>query len=368
MLRVLVVDDSALMRRHLGMLFASQPDIEVETARNGAEALALIPRFDPHVVTLDINMPEMDGITCLSHIMLSHPRPVLMVSSITEEGAEVTLQALGLGAVDFVLKPGGTISLSIDRIERELLAKLRSAASARVRRRRAAAAPPPSPPAPPLPRPAAPSRGRLLPKGLVLIGVSTGGPGALEEMLPRLAADFPWPVLIAQHMPAAFTGSFARRLDAACALDVVEVTRQMAIEPGRIHVAKGEADLVVSRGGTGLLATPVPASAGHLWHPSVARLVASAAETVPAEDLIAVQLTGMGNDGAAEMTELRRHGARTIAQDEATSVVFGMPGELVRLGGASLTLPIGRIAGQLTAWTMPAPSRPAAPETRHAHR
>ncbi len=360
MIKVLVVDDSALMRKHLTDLFESEGDYTVRTARNGVEALTALDTFDPDVITLDINMPEMDGITCLARIMQQRPKPVLMVSSLTEEGAEATLQALSLGAIDFVHKPGGTISLSIDQIRREILVKARESVGARVRRsvglrgrlraerdriagrpdsglRRAVSA--------------APRSGF----GLVLVGVSTGGPGTLEEIIPVLPADFPWAVLIAQHMPGTFTTVYARRLDEMSEIRVVEAAHQMRIEPGTVYVAKGDADLVVSRRATGLIATPVPSSHAHVWHPSVARLVASAIDAVPVAQLIGVQLTGMGDDGAAEMARLNQLGGRTIAQDAETCVVFGMPNELIGRGGADRVLPDHRIAGQLVDWVMAPP-------------
>ncbi len=353
MIKVLIVDDSALMRKHLVTLLESEGGFQVRVARNGVEALSLLGSFDPDVITLDINMPEMDGITCLSRIMLEKPKPVLMVSSLTEKGAEVTLQALSLGAVDYVHKPDGTISLSIERVQRELLAKISAAATAKVRR-------------------AVGLRDRLIQDrsraqrpdhrfsgaapgafGLVLIGVSTGGPGVLEEILPALPADFPWAVLVAQHMPGSFTNVFAKRMGNICAMPVQEASHQMPIEPGKVYIAKGDADLVISARGGAWLATPVPSSQQHLWHPSVARMVASAIEAVPAGRLIGVLLTGMGDDGAAAMAELKRRGGRTIAQDESTSVVFGMPCELIRLGGAGVVLPSNRIARQLAAWASP---------------
>ncbi|MDR3374199.1 MAG: chemotaxis-specific protein-glutamate methyltransferase CheB [Ancalomicrobiaceae bacterium] len=355
MIKVLIVDDSALMRKHLSSLLEEAGGFETRAVRNGVEALAALA-IDPFdVVTLDINMPEMDGITCLSRIMATDPKPVVMVSSLTERGAEATLQALSLGAVDFIQKPGGTISLSMDQIQRDLIAKIRSAATSRVRRstglktrlaaeqqriadkgHSAAEKPPANAP-------------RGLP-GLVLIGVSTGGPGTLDEILPRLPAHFPWSVLIAQHMPGSFTGVFARRLNDMCRVPVVEVSRQAPIEPGTIYVAKGDADLVVTRRGSGYSATPVPSSSEHLWHPSVARLVRSALDLVPVNRLIGVELTGMGDDGAAEMATLKQRGGLTIAQDEDTSIVFGMPHELIRRGGASVVLPAEKIADQLTSW------------------
>lgn len=351
MIRALVADDSALMRRHLTQLLEAAGGFTVQTARNGVEVLEALKSFDPHVITLDVNMPEMDGITCLSRIMSEDPRPVVMVSSLTEEGAETTLQALSLGAVDFVQKPGGTISLSIDRIHRELLLKVRSAATTRVRRstglrgRLAAQRRRPAPPPPSAQVSFAGGR-----PGLVLVGVSTGGPGVLEDILPRLPADFPWPILVAQHMPSSFTGVFARRLNELCAVSVVEVARQMPVEPGTVYIAKGDADLVVTRRGIGYSATPLPQSDTHIWHPSVARMVESALALLPANRLIAVQLTGMGDDGAEAMARLRAGGGLTIAQDEETSVVFGMPQELIKRGGASVVLPSDAIAEQLIGW------------------
>jgi len=186
--------------------------------------------------------------------------------------------------------------------------------------------------------------------GMVLIGVSTGGPGTLEDVLPKLPANFPWPVVIAQHMPSSFTGVFARRLGSLCRIPVVEVARQTVLEPANVYIARGDADLVFTRSGLGLAALPAPAGATFLWHPSVTRMVDSALAVLPPERLIGVMLTGMGDDGAASMARLRSSGGRTIAQDEASCVVFGMPGELVRLKGASSVLPATRIAGQLTSW------------------
>jgi two-component system chemotaxis response regulator CheB len=358
MIKVLVVDDSALMRKHLVTLLESEGGFQVRVARNGVEALSLLSSFDPDVITLDINMPEMDGITCLSHIMVNKPKPVVMVSSLTEKGAEATLQALSLGAVDYVHKPDGTISLSIERVHRELLLKVKGAARARVRtalglsdalqkarlsnrehrQERPAGLSPIS---------------NAADMGLVLIGVSTGGPGTLEEILPLLPVNFPWAVLVAQHMPGSFTNVFAKRMDTVCAMPVQEVSRQSPIEPGKIYVAKGDADLVVMGRGKSLLAVPVPSSQDHLWHPSVTRLVTSAMESVAVDKLIGVLLTGMGDDGAAAMAELRRRGGRTIAQDEATSIVFGMPSELIRLGGAAVVLPSHAIAREITTWLYP---------------
>lgn len=368
MAKVLIVDDSALMRRHLKEILESRGGHEVVMARNGAEALLALESANPDVITLDINMPEMDGLTCLSRIMAARPKPVVMVSSLTEQGAEATLQALALGAVDFIQKPEGTISLNVARIEQEILDKVEAASRARIRRsigltnrlrtqsgrveqkreRRVAA-----PALAPL---------EIGEPGIVVIGVSTGGPGTLEEILPRIPADFPWPVVVAQHMPGSFTAVFARRLNDLCNLTVVEAAAQMPLEPGVIYVGKGDADVVIGKRATRYVVNPMPAGAQYLWHPSVTRLVESAMHAFPPERVIAVMLTGMGDDGANAMCELRRKGGRTIAQDEASSVVWGMPGELVKRGGASVVLPADRIAGQLFTWL----SRPGAEkEMRH---
>ncbi len=371
MTKVLVVDDSALMRKHLTNMLEDAGGFETMTARNGLEALACLDSFDPDVITLDINMPEMDGITCLSHIMNKRPKPVVMVSSLTEDSAEVTLQALSLGAVDYVRKPDGTISLSIGRIQRELLEKIRSAAKARIRRSAGLAGRVRAERSRIADHSNGKSKQQLAPVanqklGIVLIGVSTGGPGTLEEILPLLPKNFPWAVTVAQHMPGSFTGVFARRLNDICAMKVEEVSRQTPLEAGTVYIAKGDADMLILRRGAGFAAAPVPASQDYLWHPSVHRMVATATDVVPVDRLIGVELTGMGDDGAEAMAELNRRGGRTIAQDEATSIVYGMPNELIRRGGADAVLGAGAIAGQLVEWLMPfgAITREAAHGTR----
>jgi two-component system chemotaxis response regulator CheB len=364
MLKLLIADDSALMRKYLGDIFKSEGDFEVSVARNGAEALSLAKSFSPDVITLDVNMPEMDGITCLSRIMVECPKPVVMVSSLTSDGAEVTLQALALGAVDFISKPDGTVSLHIDKIRGALVAKVRGAAKARLRQSRgllervrhsaradAGAQPASTPHRRPAPgRQPAPVAATGPIRGLVLIGVSTGGPGAIETVLPRLRRDFPWPVLIAQHMPESFTGVFARRIDNLSEIEVVEVARPTALQRGVAYIGRGDADMVVGRRGGVLTAIPMPASSRHIWHPSVDRLVVSALEQLDPDQLLGVMLTGMGDDGADAMTQLRARGGRTIAESEDTAVVWGMPGELVKRGGASLVLPLQKIADQIQRW------------------
>ncbi|UHC20156.1 chemotaxis-specific protein-glutamate methyltransferase CheB (plasmid) [Methylobacterium currus] len=349
MTKLLIVDDSALMRKHLRLIFEESGFAEVRTARNGRDALEQVAAFDPDVVTLDINMPEMDGLTCLAEIMAEAPRPVVMVSSLTSERASATLEAMQLGAVDYVEKPGGTVSLNIGTIRDEMVEKVRIAAGAkprrarglleRVRRSREAA---------PAPRRRAGPSGR--PDGCILIGVSTGGPRTLEDILPELPADLPWPVVVAQHMPGSFTGAFAQRIDRLCAVSVREVTAPVPLTPGHVYVGRGDADVVVERRLGRLVVTSVPSDPSLRWHPSVDRLVRSARAVLPPESLVAVELTGMGDDGAAAMTELRAAGGRTIAEAESSAVVFGMPAELIRRGGATLTLAARSIPAQLVSW------------------
>lgn len=357
-LKVMIVDDSALMRKHLTQLLKSE-GFDVHIARTGREALEELPFYKPDVITLDINMPEMDGLTALSHIMTVQPTPTVMVSSLTEKGALATLEALALGAVDYVPKPGGTISLSIDAIADSIVQKVKIAAQARIKGR-------PGRPAPDLRSGPAASSLRAIasasaqqrriypasgsPFGIVLIGVSTGGPRTLEEILPLLPADLAWPVIVAQHMPAAFTASLASRLNGLCSLEVKESVSMEELRPGNVYIARGGSDLAIALRAGKLILQNRPESPKHTWHPSVEVLVQSALEAVPAQKLIGVQLTGMGHDGAQAMTDLRNSGGRTVAESEDTAVVFGMPAELIKRGGASCVLPSGKIAQQIRQW------------------
>ncbi|MFC4068035.1 chemotaxis-specific protein-glutamate methyltransferase CheB [Actinoplanes subglobosus] len=346
---VLVVDDSALMRRALKGILAEAGDFEVHTARNGVDALEQMGRLQPDVVTLDINMPEMDGLTCLARIMQEQPTPVVMVSSLTEHNALVTLEALELGAVDYVPKPGGTVSLNIDEVSADLISKVRNASSAKLKRAgglsarikaqsRQAAAPPNR------------DIGAVGAVDLVLIGSSTGGPALLSDLLPQLPATLGAPVVVAQHIPASFTGALARRLDEICPLRVHEVDRVMKVQRGNIYIGRGNADVVVARRTDGLIVKSVPSTVEYRWHPSVDRLVASARRYLDPARLVCALLTGMGDDGAKEMTAVKEGGGRTIAEAEETAVVWGMPGELSRRGGATVVLPAYEIADKLADW------------------
>jgi len=371
MTKVLVVDDSALMRRLLtGVL--GEAGFQVEAARNGREGVERLTDWHPDVVTLDINMPEMDGLTALSLMMQARPTPVVMVSSLTAKGAQATFEALALGAVDYIAKPGGTISLTVEDIAAQLIEKVRTAARARLRpvrtdapARPAARAPAPArTPAVPARAPAAwtrtPAAGAALPvapaigrpPGLVVIGVSTGGPRTLEDILPALPADFPWPVLVAQHMPVNFTDAFARRMNSICQMPVRECSETVPLEPGTIVIGKGGTDMVVVERLGRLAVQPRGESPDHPWHPSVDVLVDSAMRRLPASQIVGVLLTGMGFDGAETMARLQAQGGRTIAESRDTAVVFGMPQELIKRNGASVVLPCTDVPAQLCQWIL----------------
>ncbi len=365
-IRLLIVDDSALMRKLLVQLFREDGGFEIAVARDGAEALAMLSTFAPDVVTMDVHMPQMDGLACLDRIMVERPCPVVMVSALTQEGADETLEALSLGAVDFVAKPEGPISLEIDRIADPLVEKVRAAASARLPRfvrladrlraraharasgmRSGHAAETQLVGREPAQLPGAEPLDGI---SAVIVGSSTGGPPALDALLQPLPADFPWPIVIAQHMPASFTGPLARRLDRQCALTVSEVTGAVPLLPGHVYIGRGDADVILSRRRGEAFVLAAPARADLPWHPSTDRLVESACDVLGAEALVGVLLTGMGNDGAQAMARMRREGGRAIAQDADSAVVWGMPGALVALDGADLILPMDRIAGQLLDW------------------
>ena len=356
MIKLLIVDDSALMRRQLMTLFQAAGDFDIRQARNGNEAVRENREFQPDVVTLDINMPEMDGLTALSLIMAERPVAVVMVSSITEPGALATFEDLNLGAVDYVSKPGGTISLSIARITEQLVAKVRSAARARPRgkgftaagvvRRMQEERKKTAQESSLLKRPVAPT------DGLLVIGASTGGPRALEIVLSGLPEGFPWPVLVAQHMPAAFTRAFADRLNQCCALQVIEAGSALAIEAGNVYIGRGGADMLLANRAGRLAVLPAPENPEFLWHPSVELLGRSVMQHYDAKRTTAVLLTGMGHDGSDAFTEIKKRGGRTIAESEDSAVVYGMPAELVRKGGASMVLAAERIAAQLSTWAV----------------
>ncbi|TCK19776.1 two-component system chemotaxis response regulator CheB [Ancylobacter aquaticus] len=351
MIKLLVVDDSALVRKLLGGVFTERDGFDVRFARDGIDALEQNKSFAPDVITLDLNMPRMDGLECLDQLMIERPCPVVMVSSHTAAGAEATLKAFELGAVDFVPKPAGAVSLHLNEWAPQLVAKVRGAAGARLKsstrlrdrvRHRIGQSKVAG-----VGAAGARRRSAATGEGLVLVGTSTGGPPALEALLTPLPASFPWPIIVAQHMPASFTGPLARRLNGICALSVVEVRQPVVLMPGTVYIGAGDIDIIVSRRAAGLIAMAAPGQPDYLWHPSTDRLVRSAMEHVPASQLVGILMTGMGNDGAQAMTLLHAQGGNTIAEAEETAVVWGMPGELVKAGGAEWVLPLPDIAARL---------------------
>ncbi|MBN1916572.1 MAG: chemotaxis response regulator protein-glutamate methylesterase [Verrucomicrobia bacterium] len=348
--RVLIVDDSSFMRKALSRLLSSDPAIEViGTAPDGRFALRKIEQLRPDVVTLDVEMPGMDGITTLREIMRNQPVPVLMVSSLTQAGAAVTISALSLGAVDFVPKPSGQISLDIENARAEIIAKVKAVAKADLKnlakgRIRAAAQ---------VPKPVAVTAGwptaSVRPTGpvnrAVAIGVSTGGPQTLMGIVPRLPADLRAPVMIVQHMPEGFTRTFAERLDQSSALTVKEAEDGDHVSNGCAYLAPGGSHMTVTRERV-IRISKEPY--GTLHKPSVDVMMESVID-VFGSHAVGVLLTGMGKDGAESMAKLRRLGGRTIAESEETAVVYGMPREAVQLGGVEFVLPADRVADQLVA-------------------
>ncbi|KAF5040037.1 Chemotaxis response regulator protein-glutamate methylesterase of group 1 operon [anaerobic digester metagenome] len=341
-IKVVVVDDSAFMRKALAAMLGKDPEIEVvATARDGEEGLEMIRRHQPDVVTMDIEMPRMDGLTALRHVMMEMPRPVLMVSSLTTEGAEATLKAMELGAVDFIPKQLSKVSLDIVKIEDELRAKVKTIARRRMSHLARAplagrSRPAPSAAAGGVPaagerpaRPARPSGAQC--RDLVAIGVSTGGPPAVQKMLSALPQDFPAGILIAQHMPAAFTGPFAKRLDGVCRITVKEAEDGERLQHGVAYVAPGGRHLRIDQKVSRIDVRVVDEPREALYKPSASVLFDAVAAGVGRRAL-GVVLTGMGSDGLEGMRALKAKGGRALAQSDSTCVVYGMPKAIVDAG------------------------------------
>ncbi len=358
-IRILVVDDSPFMRKSLQKMLEEAPDLKVvATARDGVDALEKIEEYNPDIVTLDIEMPRMDGITCLKKIMATHPLPVLMVSSLTQEGAQATLDALSLGALDFIPKESSFATMTIMQIQQDLQEKVRRLATSPKFHPRSPAEPPAhaAPPAPaaarPLPaRPAVPlPPGTALPispmADLLVIGSSTGGPKALQDILPALPADLPVPCLVVQHMPSTFTKPFADRLDGLCQVHVKEAEQGESLKAGTVYIAPGGIHMLYgARGPKGCVElSPEPVTSLH--RPSVDVLFLSVAEQYRGQ-VLATILTGMGADGAKGMEQLKRKGAHTLAESEESCVVYGMPRAAVERGCVDLVAPLPDIAGHL---------------------
>jgi len=326
-IRVLVVDDSALVRRLLTQIIDSQPDMEaVGAAPDPIVARDMIKRLDPDVLTLDVEMPRMDGLDFLEKLMRLRPMPVLMISTLTERGSEAALRAMELGAVDFVAKPRTGLSDGLAGYAEEIADKIRGTAAARVRR---------------LATPVAPSHSAdvVLPavsnriattEKLIIVGASTGGTEAIKEFLRKMPPDCPG-ILIAQHMPENFTRSFAQRLDAICPINVREAGDGERVLPGHAFIAPGHSHLLLRRSGANYVTELSQAPPVNRHRPSVDVLFRSAANAA-GRNVVGVILTGMGKDGAAGMLEMRQAGAINFAQDESTCVVFGMPKEAIAVG------------------------------------
>ena len=336
-IHVLVVDDSVVIRRLVTTVLDADPEIAVVgTAASGRIAINKLAQVAPDCVTLDMEMPDLDGLGTLRELRRTHPRlPVIMFSTLTERGAGATLDALALGANDYVCKPAnvGSVPEAIASVRDQLVPKIK------------ALCPPVRGLAPVVPvrRPVvpAPSRGATPTSrvDVLTIGSSTGGPDALSSLLPQLPASFPVPVVIVQHMPPVFTRMFAQRLDGKCALSVKEAEDGDAVVPGRVLIAPGDKHLEVRRQGTGVVARLTDAPPENFCRPAVDVLFRSVAQAY-GERTLAVVLTGMGSDGARGAEVLRRAGGEVVVQDEASSVVWGMPGAVATTGLAHRVLPL----------------------------
>lgn len=343
MISVVVVDDSAFMRKALSSMLDKDPEIKVAaTARDGEEGLELIRKLQPDVVTLDIEMPRMDGLTALRHIMMEMPRPVLMVSSLTTEGAEATLKALELGAVDFIPKQLSKVSLDIVKIEDNLRSKVKEIARRKFRSPHTARRPTKA-----LEKTAPVVRGAQQ-RDVVAIGVSTGGPPAVQKVLSQLPENFPAGILIAQHMPAAFTGPFAKRLDGVCKIAVKEAENGERFRQGVAYVSPGGRHLRLEQKVSRLEISVSDEPAEALYKPSANVLIESVAHGVGRRALAAI-LTGMGNDGMEGVRALKQKGGLALAQSDATCVVYGMPKAIVDAGLADEVVDIEDMAQALEA-------------------
>lgn len=342
-IRVLVADDSALMRQTLRRIIAESADLELAgMARDGEDAIAKARELRPDVVSMDINMPKLDGVSALQAIVHERICPVVMLSSLTQEGAQTTFECLELGAFDFVGKPDGTVSSNLGAVARELIAKLRAAASqgtvrqlTRNRQRRNTRR-----------APIRESFTKVTRATAVAIGISTGGPATLQEVLPLIPADLPASLFLVQHMPPSFVSSFAKRLGQSCSLKVVEASSGMAVAPSTCYVAPGGLHLCLHRKATGEVVIRTPATPPTLFVPSVSVMMESVLK-IYGSDTIGVLMTGIGDDGADQMVAIKNAGGQTIAESEETAVVYGMPREAFERGGASVVAPSHEVAAHI---------------------
>ena len=343
-IRVLVVDDSALMRQFISDILRTDPRIDVAgTARDGKDALAQIKTLKPDIVTMDVEMPNMDGLKALEEIMKTNPLPVIMVSTMTQEGAETTLKALALGCVDFIGKPSGSISLNIKDIGREIIDKVIAASTARLRPRSGIFGNHAKPIAPAQDfrrmTPPAMGTGRY---DIVAIASSTGGPMALSELMPKLPKKFPVPIVITQHMPKEFTGSFAKRLNESSQIEVVEGFEGLTLKPGRAVIAPGGSHLVIKRRQGAAICSLSDAPPVLSVKPAANIMFLSLADEYGG-NVLCVILTGMGRDGTDGAIALKRRGAYVIAESQKTCVVYGMPKAAADAGIVDEILPLNEI-------------------------
>ena len=335
-IRVVIVDDSALVRQLVTAIVNAEDDmVAVGAAPDPHAAREMIRELDPDVITLDVEMPRMDGLTFLERIMRLRPTPVVMLSSLTERGSDATLQALELGAVDFITKPKLAVAAGLHEYRTLIADKIRAASHARVRR-----LDPNAKAAHPTVRASTLSLAGS--EKLIFVGASTGGTEAIKEVLVHMPADCP-AIMIVQHMPEGFTRSFANRLDTLCAMRVKEGEHGERVLPGHAYVAPGHSHMAIARSGANYVVELSQASPVNRHRPSVEVLFRSAAQHA-GRNALGIMLTGMGRDGAAGMLAMREAGAYNIAQDEASSVVYGMPREAAAVGAVHEVLALGEIA------------------------
>lgn len=348
-IKVLIVDDSALMRKALREIIMTDEAFDVVgVARDGKDAIEKVKELKPDVITMDINMPEMDGLTSMQYILDDHPEiPVIIISSLTQDGALTTFEALALGAFDFVAKPSGTVSSNLYMVGREIIEKIklaykhanRKSLKKRIRTRSSIS----EARASEIREKSGATRNNELSK-VVVIGVSTGGPGTLMEVLPSLRSDLKAALIVVQHMPPSFTSSFAKRLGKACPFPFKEAEAGDVLVNGRGYLAPGGYQLLVHKDGRMLRLSASPVTP---FMPSVNVTIESVLRAYGGRNVVGVLMTGMGDDGADAMVKIREGGGVTIAEDESTAIVFGMPRAAIERGGAEIVVPSYRIAAEI---------------------
>jgi two-component system, chemotaxis family, protein-glutamate methylesterase/glutaminase len=342
--RVLIVDDSAFMRTALSRMIAYDPALSiVGTAASGTEALQRIERLDPDVITLDVQMPGLDGLETLRRIMIEFPRPVIMVSSVTVKDAETTFTALGAGAFDYVPKQLASTSLDILHIRDDLIAKIKAAAESRTSKNHLDLPTLRKPP-----RAAGPTMRDVSAPALtlVVVGISTGGPKALQDILPLLPSDLPVPIVVVQHMPAGFTAPFAKRLNTLSAVSVREATQGETIKPGVVYIAPAGVHITVERAGSHAMVCLSHEPENQLHTPSIDVMMKSVASAFQAQAM-GIVMTGMGADGAQGMNAIHQAGGFTVGQDEASCAVYGMPRVCAEMGILDRVVPLAQIPHEI---------------------